>query len=225
MPDDFFFHQSHISEFALLHHHQHFHIGPSPEWVCYLHRALTYNVSAPGFSNTQYSFASPDHRISFSTKELNIPLCFFLHVSALLCPGQASLKVPQRLLLEAVGELPLHLLDLTGTGVVPQGPGHLLVRHGLAVPLPPAPQLRQTLLVLGGELEGASGGLDPPDAAPHRRCLEHLEQELEQPLLPLSCKGGTGCKNKRVTTMTRVGFHMKYRHSTCECVKGKRGGK
>lgn len=54
---------------------------------------------------------------------------------------------------------------------------------------------------MGGELKGASGGMDPPDAAPHRRCLKHLKQELEQSLLPLSYQGGRGCKYKYDVTM------------------------
>lgn len=93
-----------------------------------------------------------------------------------------------------IRELPLHLLNLAGAGVVPQCPCHLLVGHGLAISLSPAPQLRQELLVLGGELKGASGGVNPPDAAPHRRCLKHLKQELEQSFLPLSYQGGRGCE-------------------------------
>ena len=59
-------------------------------------------------------------------------------------------------------------------------------------------------LFLGGELERARGGLDPPDAAPHRWSLEHLEQELEQTLLPLSCQGGRGCKYKYEVKMTHT---------------------
>ena len=110
---------------------------------------------------------------------LGSPSCFLRSV-------RVSSQASQCLLVELIRELPLHLLDLAGAGVVPQRPCHLLVGHGLAVPLASAPQLRQALLVLGGELKGARGGLDPPDAAAHGRRLEHLKQELEQPLLPLS---------------------------------------
>lgn len=77
------------------------------------------------------------------------------------------MKTSQCLLIKPVGELPFHLVNFTGAGVVSQCSGHLLVGHGFAVSLSTTPQLRQALLVLGGELESARSGLDPPDAAPH----------------------------------------------------------
>lgn len=85
------------------------------------------------------------------------------------------MKASQCLLIETVGELSLHLFYLACARVVPQGPRHLLVGHGLAIALPLAPQLCQALLVFRGELERARGGLKPPDAAPHRWSLEHLK--------------------------------------------------
>lgn len=77
-------------------------------------------------------------------------------------------------------------MDFAGAGVVAQGPSHFLVGHGLSVALATPPHLSEALLILGGELEGSVSRLHPPDAATHLRGLQHLIQELEQTLLPLS---------------------------------------
>lgn len=111
-----------------------------------------------------------------------------------------ALQASECLLIKPVGQLPLHLLNLTSAGVVSQRPCHFLVSHGLAVTLPSPPQLSEVLFILGGELKCAVGQLDPPDTTAHGGGLEHLKQELEQTLLPLSCHRGRGYTNTTLQT-------------------------
>lgn len=56
----------------------------------------------------------------------------------LLCL-RVSLQAFQSLLIKFIGELPFHLFNLSSARVVPERAGHLLVGHGLAVPLATAP--------------------------------------------------------------------------------------
>lgn len=81
---------------------------------------------------------------------------------------------------ELVGELLLHLEDLPGPGVVPEGPGHLLVGHGPLVALPLAPQCRHLVLVPGGEPEDAGGRRHPGHAVGHVWILQHLEEKVKE---------------------------------------------
>lgn len=111
-----------------------------------------------------------------------------------------ALQASECLLIKPVGQLPLHLLNLTGAGVVSQRSCHFLVSHGLAVTLPSPPQLSEVLFILGGELKRAVGQLDPPDTTAHGGGLEHLKQELEQTLLPLSCHRGRGYTDTTLQT-------------------------
>lgn len=102
----------------------------------------------------------------------------------------SSLPLLQRhqgVLAELVGELLLHLEDLSGPGVVPQGAGHLLVGHGPLVALSLPPQCRHLVLVRGGKLEDAGCGLYPGHAVGHVGILQHLKEEMKEPHLP-TCK-------------------------------------
>lgn len=99
------------------------------------------------------------------------------------------LQEHQRVSAELVGELLLHLEDLSGAGVVPEGAGHLLVRHGPLVALPLAPQRRHLVLVPGGEPENPGGGRHPGHAVGHARILQHLEEEVEESHLSTCSRG------------------------------------
>lgn len=65
-------------------------------------------------------------------------------VSVHLCGAQPV----QDVWVELVGELAADLDYLTGAAIVSQGPGHLLISHGLAVTFALPPALSQFLLVL-----------------------------------------------------------------------------
>lgn len=79
---------------------------------------------------------------------------------------------------ELVGQLASHFPDLAGAAVVPQGSGHLLVGHGLAVALALAPALGQLLLVLGDEVEGAAAAVRPLDGVAHVGVVQGLVEVL-----------------------------------------------
>lgn len=103
-----------------------------------------------------------------------------LLVSERVGGGRLRSQSLQQLGIEAVGELPADFDDLTGAAVVPQGPGHLLVGHGFAVALPPAPHLGHLLLVLGDELEDPALPVHPLDTVGHLRVTQGFAQELVQ---------------------------------------------
>lgn len=90
---------------------------------------------------------------------------------------------------ELVGQLAPHFPDLAGAAVVPQGSGHLLIGHGLAVALALAPALGQLLLVLGDEVEGAAAAVRPLDGVAHVGVVQGLVEVLVKSEL-LSTWGG-----------------------------------
>ncbi len=68
---------------------------------------------------------------------------------------------------ELVGELLLHLEDLSGAGVVPEGTGHLLVSHGPLVAFSLPPECCHLVLVGGVKAEDACGCWDPGHTVCH----------------------------------------------------------
>ena len=81
---------------------------------------------------------------------------------------------------ELVGELAADLGDLAGAAVVAESARHLLVGHGLAVALAPAPALGQLLFVLGHEVEGAGTAVRPLDGVHHVGVMQGLVKILEE---------------------------------------------
>lgn len=89
-------------------------------------------------------------------------------------------EVVQHLLAELVGELLLHLFDLSSFPIVSQSSGHFLVGHLFAVSFLFAPVSRQDFFVFGGELEDALVLVHPPDAVVHVALSEKVQEELVQ---------------------------------------------
>lgn len=81
---------------------------------------------------------------------------------------------------ELVGELAAHLDDLPGAAVVAKGARHLLVGHGFAVALAPAPALSKLLLVLGHEVERSGTAVCPLDGVHHVGIVQGLVKVLEE---------------------------------------------
>lgn len=100
------------------------------------------------------------------------------------------LQQHQGVLAELVGELLLHLEDLSRPGVVPQGAGHLLVSHGPLVALSLPPQCCHLVLVCGGKAEDAGWRWYPGHAVGHVWILQHLKEEMKEPHLS-TCKHWT----------------------------------
>lgn len=97
------------------------------------------------------------------------------------------LQQHQGVLAELVGELLLHLEDLSRAGVVPQGARHLLVGHRPLVALSLPPECRNLVFVRGGKAEDAGCRRYPGYTVGHVWILQHLKEEMKEPHLP-TCK-------------------------------------
>lgn len=113
------------------------------------------------------------------------------------------LQQHQGVLAELVGELLLHLEDLSRAGVVPQGARHLLVGHRPLVALSLPPECRHLVLVCGGKAEDAGCRRYPGYTVGHVWILQHLKEEMKEPHLPtykqqfLFKVGGNNPRRKR----------------------------
>lgn len=79
-----------------------------------------------------------------------------------------------------VGELLLNLEDLSGPGIVPKRPGHLLVGHRSLVPLSLPPECRHLVLIPGGKAENAGSGWHPGQTVGHVWVFQHLKKEVKE---------------------------------------------
>lgn len=79
-----------------------------------------------------------------------------------------------------IGELLLHLEDLSRPGVVSKRPGHLLVGHGSLVAFSLSPQCSHLVLIPGGKAENTGGSWHPGQTVGHVWILQHLKKEVKE---------------------------------------------